>query len=250
MDYIIGIISFIAAFIFSLGGVGAAIILIPILVSLGIPITIAKPVGLFYNTVSLTGASISNIKHKRLDFKIGIPIIIFSFLFAIVGAYISHFFSKQIILLLFVGFLLFSGFMFLFHKKKEKETYRTDRPFIALSLIGGFAGLLSGLLGIGGGGIISPLMLMLGFNPKKIASITAFVVPFSSFSGFLTYWSMGSVNWELLAIASIAGLAGATLGTMFMQKKLKPGIVKKILAFILLLMAIKLSWPIINNFTF
>jgi len=250
MDYIIGIISFIAAFIFSLGGVGAAIILIPILVSLGIPITIAKPVGLFYNTVSLTGASISNIKHKRLDLKIGIPIIIFSFLFAIVGAYISHFISKQIILLLFIGFLLFSGFMFLFYKKKEKENYRADRPFIALSLIGGFAGLLSGLLGIGGGGIISPLMLMLGFNPKKIASITAFVVPFSSFSGFLTYWSMGSVNWKLLVIASIAGLAGATLGTMFMQKKLKPSIVKKILAIILLLMAIKLSWPIINNFTF
>lgn len=245
MDYLIAGISFAAAFIFSLGGVGAAIILIPILVSLGIPIGIAKPVGLFYNTVSLTGASISNIKNKRLDFKVGIPIIIFSFLFAIIGAWGSQFIPKKIILVLFIGFLLFSGFMFLFHKKKEQESYREDRPYFALSFIGVFAGLLSGLLGVGGGGIISPLMLMLGFNPKKIAAITAFVVPFSSFAGFLTYWAMGSVDWRLLAIASTAGIVGATLGTMFMHKKLNPQTVKRILAIILLIMAVKLVWNII-----
>ncbi|MBN2663044.1 MAG: hypothetical protein JXR68_05295 [Bacteroidales bacterium] len=47
MDFLIFLISFVAAFIFSLGGVGAAIILIPILVAFGIPIIVAKPVGLF-----------------------------------------------------------------------------------------------------------------------------------------------------------------------------------------------------------
>jgi len=245
MDTLIFIISFIAAFIFSLGGVGAAIILIPILVSLGIPVNIAKPVGLFYNTVSLTGASINNIKNKRLDFKIGIPIIISSFLFAIAGAYISKYIPNRTILILFICFLLFSGFMFLFHKKKEKNTYIKNVPFVKLGFIGAFAGLLSGMLGIGGGGIISPLMLMVGFNPKKITAITAFVVPFSSFSGFLTYWAMGNINWKILFIASIAGIAGATLGTIFMQKRLNPQTVKKILAVILLIMAAKLIFKII-----
>ena len=240
MDTLIFVISFVAAFIFSLGGVGAAIILIPILVSLGIPVNIAKPVGLFYNTVSLTGANINNIKNKRLDFKIGIPIIISSFLFAIAGAYISKYIPNRIILILFICFLLFSGFMFLFHKKKEKEAYRKDIPFVKLSLIGAFAGLLSGMLGIGGGGIISPLMLMTSFNPKKITTVTAFVVPFSSFSGFLTYWAMGNIDWKILIIASIAGIAGATLGTMFMQGHLNTQTVKKVLAVILLIMAVKL----------
>ncbi len=244
MEILIFIISLIAAFIFSLGGVGAAVILIPIMISLGIPISTAKPVGLFYNTVSMAGASINNIKNKRLDFKIGIPIIISSFLFAIVGAYFSKFIPSKIILILFIGFLLFSGFMFLFHKKKETETYRDDKPYVKLSLIGAFAGILSGLLGIGGGGIISPLMLMLGFNPKKITAITAFVVPFSSLSGFLTYWAMGNVNWRILAIASIAGIIGATTGTIFMQKKLNAGTVKKILAIILLLMAVKMIFKV------
>ncbi|MFC0875122.1 sulfite exporter TauE/SafE family protein [Saccharicrinis sp. FJH2] len=247
MDYLIGIISFIAAFVFSLGGIGGAVILIPILISLGIPINVARPVGLFYNTISLTGASISNIRNKLLDFRGAIPIIISSFLFAIVGAWVSQFIPKQIILGLFIAFLVFSGFMFLFHKRKELDVYRKDNPILALTLIGIFAGLLSGILGIGGGSIISPLLLMLGFNPKKITTITAFVVPFSSFSGFLTYWSLGVVDWKVSLIAAACGLAGATLGTIFMHKKLDPKTVKKILAVILLLMAVKLSWPLLTS---
>ena len=244
METLIFIISFIASFVFSLGGIGSAVILVPIMISLGIPINSAKPIGLFINTVSMAGASISNIKNKRLDFKMGIPIIIFSFLFAIVGAYISKFIPSNIILMLFIAFLLFSGMMFLFYKKKESEIYRSDIPYAALSLIGAGAGLLSGLLGIGGGSIIAPLMLMLGLNPKKIAAITAFVVPFSSFSGFLTYWAMGSVDWKILAIASVAGIAGATLGTIVMQKRLSSASVKKILAVILLIMAVKLIFKL------
>lgn len=240
-DYLIGGISFAAAFIFSLGGVGAAVVLIPIMVSFGIQIGVAKPVGLFYNTVSLAGASISNIRNKRLDFKIGIPIIVSSFLFAIVGAGISQFIPKNIILILFIGFLLFSGLMFLFHKNREIENYREDRPYLKLSAIGAFAGMISGLLGVGGGGIISPLMFMLGYNPKKITAITAFVIPFSSFSGFLTYWVMGNINWKILLITSSAGILGAVLGTMFLHNKLDPKTIKKILAFILLVMAVKLA---------
>lgn len=241
MEYLLAAISFSAAFLFSLGGIGAAIILIPILHSFGIPLSVAKPVGLFYNTISLTGASINNIRNKRLDFKLGIPIIVFSFLFAIVGAYVSKYIASQIVLLMFISFLVFSGLMYLFFKNKKESNFREDIPYISLSLIGAVAGLLSGMLGIGGGGIISPLLLMLGFNPKKITTITAFVVPFSSLSGFLTYWSIGTVDWRLLVITSLAGFAGATIGTIFMQKRLNPKIVKKILAVILLIMAVKMA---------
>jgi len=196
MEYFLAVISFVAAFLFSLGGIGAAIILIPIMHSFGIPLSVAKPVGLFYNTISLTGASINNIRNKRLDFKLGIPIIVFSFLFAIVGAYMSKYIASQVILLMFIAFLIFSGFMFLFFKNKKETNFREDIPYFSLSLIGAVAGLLSGMLGIGGGGIISPLMLMMGFNPKNITTITAFVVPFSSLSGFLTYWTIVSVDWK------------------------------------------------------
>lgn len=240
MDYLIFIISFIASFVFALGGVGTALVIVPILVSFGIPVNIAKSVALFNNGTSMIGASISNFKNGRLDLKFSIPFIISSILFSIVGAYISKYFQTQTILLIFVAFLIISGFIFLFLGKKEGATYREDSPFALLFLVGSFAGILAGLLGIGGGSVISPIMLLLGFNPKKTTTVTAFVIPFSSFSAFITYWAMGSVDWKLIAIVSVAGIVGAALGTSFMHKKLNPKAVKKVLAFILLGMAVKL----------
>ena len=62
MDVLVFIISFIAAFVFSFDGVGIAVSLIPIPVFLGIQINMAKPVGLFFNTVSIAGENINNIK--------------------------------------------------------------------------------------------------------------------------------------------------------------------------------------------
>jgi uncharacterized membrane protein YfcA len=66
------------------------------------------------------------------------------------------------------------------------------------------AAFVSGLLGVGGGGIISPLMVMLGFNPKKTAVITAFVIPFSSLTGFAAYLAMGHFNALLVIPVGLA----------------------------------------------
>ncbi len=87
---------------------------------------------------------------------------------------------------------------------------------------GVLAGFVSGLLGVGGGGIISPLMILQGFNPKKVATVTAFSVPFSSLSAFITYAAMGSISIKILIFAGLAAWAGGYLGTKVMQKKCSP----------------------------
>ncbi len=56
---------------------------------------------------------------------------------------------------------------------------------------------------------------------------------------------MGNADWKLILIASVAGIMGASLGTWFMQKNLQPQTVKKILAIILILMAVKLIFKVI-----
>ena len=246
MIVILSVSAFIFAFLFALGGVGAAIVLVPIMYTLGIPLNEAKPTGLFYNTVSLAGATYLNIKEKRLDVKTGLPIIIFSLIFAPVGAYSSKFIPHTIVLIIFILFLLFSTtVMWFFKSSKYNENFRKDRPVISLSIIGIGVGFISGLLGVGGGGLISPCMILIGFNPKKVAAITAFVVPFSSFTGFLAYLMMGSINFSILIPVTIAGFLGAYLGTNLMQNKFKPSTVKKILGGILLILAIKMILKII-----
>jgi len=238
---IITLLAFVFSFLFALGGVGSALILVPIMFSLGIPLSEAKPTGLLINTLSMGGATYSNYKLKTLDISLGLPIIILSIIFAPAGAYFSTFFPEKIIMGVFICFMLFSGYIMLFFRaKKYEDNYREDRPFLLLSFVGIFAGFISGLLGVGGGGIISPLLILSGFNPKKVAAVTAFVVPFSSFTGFVTYSLMGSTNLKLLALVSLSAFIGGYLGTSFMQSRLKPGTVKKFLGIIMFIMAIKL----------
>ncbi len=245
LTIVIACISFVLSFIFALGGVGSALVLIPSLTWLGIPFNLARPTGLFVNCLSMLGATYSNIKAKRLDFKLGLPIIVSSILLAPVGAWAGHYLSTRVIFFVFIGFLLFSGCMMLFFKRsKYKDQYREDRPVIGPLLVGVVAGFFSGLLGVGGGGIISPLMILQGFNPKKVATVTAFAVPFSSFSAFMAYLAMGSVSIKILIFAGLAAWAGGYLGTRVMHHRMRPESVKKMLGCVLILMALKLIWSL------
>lgn len=244
---LIPLLAFGLSFLFALGGVGSAIALVPALGMLGMPLVLARPVGLLVNTLSMTGASVSNIRAKRLDFKLGIPIIITSFLLAPLGAWSSNFVPKLVVVAIFTLFLLFSGLMLIFFRAGQYEQqFREDRPILAPALIGAVAGYLSGLLGVGGGGLIAPLMIWLGFNPKKVAVITAFVVPFSSLSGLVAYLAMGQADFGLMLPAGAAAYIGGSLGTKVMQNRLQPGTVKKVLGLLLLLLALKMGWSLFN----
>lgn len=243
---IIVFLSFGLSFIFALGGVGSAVILIPALSWIGVPFNLARPTGLFVNCVSMLGATWSNFREKELDIKLGFPIIISSFFMAPAGAWAGHFLPTQALLFVFVGFLFFSGSMMIFFKGSKYATqYREDRPVAGPLGVGVLAGFVSGLLGVGGGGIISPLMVVQGFNPKKVAMVTAFSVSFSSFSAFVTYAVMGSVSVKILFFAGLAAWTGGYLGTRVMQKKMKPQSVKRLLGSVLILIGVKFLWAMV-----
>jgi len=154
-------------------------------------------------------------------FKTTVPILIVATILSPLGAKTAEKLPKDLLLWLFVGFLIFAGTMMLFYKAKEKQIESDLKKTIGYGIgVGSFAGYLGGLLGVGGGNFIVPVLVWLGFNPKKASATTSFIVIFSFFAGFLGHVSLGNININLLSIYTIGSITGAILGAYLMKRKM------------------------------
>ena len=224
--------------LFSMGGVGSAIALVSIFPMAGMPLNLAKTVGLFINSVSTISGSILNFLRRDLDLRFALPLVISILISTPVGAYLSQYIAEYWVKWVLIIFLLLSASLLLIQKKKAQVNY--TRTWI-LYIIGASVGLVSGLLGVGGGSLIIPLLIFLGFEPKKAAYTVSFVIPFSSLGGFFTYLHFVQMNWLLLAVVTIAAFLGGIIGNRIMHYRLSQQQVKQLLAVILYLLAIKLT---------
>lgn len=241
------ILVFVFTTVLTIAGVGSVFIVIPTFYWLGVPLMEAMAIGLLLNAISMTFASANYIRYKLVLFKTAIPIIVLAVLFSPLGAYSTRYFPKNVLILLFVLFLLFAASMMLFYKPKKKAEGQGDRGRELKTGIGlGIgAGYLGGLLGVGGGNFIVPALVWLGVDPKKASATTAFIVVFSSLSGFFGHAAMGGVDWTLLAFAAVGSIAGAVLGSWLMHKKLDANQVKKIIGIVLYVIAAKMVWGLL-----
>jgi len=114
-------------------------------------------------------------------------------------------------------------------------------------IVGGFAGFMGGLLGLGGGFIIAPMLMDMGYPTKEAAATTAFIVTFSSFSGFLGHMAEGRIDPVLAAVTVVSVIVGSQLGDWYMARKARPGWVKKLYGVVLLGVAAKLLHDIYTD---
>jgi hypothetical protein len=220
-----------------MGGAGSGVALIPILSFLGLDFTLAKAVGLFAGASTTITSSVMNIKRKVVEYSFVIPIASMMLLFAPLGAYSSSFIDEEIVKFVFMLMLFYSASMMMFGKKKALFNVTSKA---ALFIVGAVVGFIAGLLGVGGGNILIPLLALLGFEPKKVAVAVSFVVPFSALGSFFTYASYIDIDWTLLLFISLSAIVGGYIGNYMMHFKLKQEHIKKLMATILYALAFKL----------
>lgn len=112
---------------------------------------------------------------------------------------------------------------------------------LLLALIGILAGLLSGLVGVGGGIVMVPLMIyLLGFSQHQAqgTSLTVLVVPVTALAVY-NYYKEGYINWKFAAIIALFFVIGSFFGSK-LAINLDQKMLKKIFAFILLFAAGKI----------
>ncbi len=244
---IASVLVFLFTTVLTIAGVGAAFIIIPTFYWLGIPLTEAMTVALLLNAISMSFASFNYMRYKLVVFKTAIPIICLAIVFSPLGAYSTRFFSKEFLIAIFSAFLIFAGSMMLFYTPAKKKDARSspDKELKVGIGLGIGAGYLGGLLGVGGGNFIVPVLVWLGFDAKKASATTAFIVIFSSLSGFFGHAAIGHINLRLLMLSAVGSVAGAIAGSWLMYWKLEAAQVKKIIAVVLYAIAIKMIWGLL-----
>ncbi len=243
-DYLLyTLAAFILSLLFSMGGTGSGIALIPMLNFFGLEFIVAKATGLFAGASTALTSSVMNIKRKVLDFIFVWPIALMMLLFAPLGAYSSQYLDETVVKFLFMLLLFYSATMMIFGKKKS--LVKTESRTILFG-VGAFVGFLAGLLGVGGGNILMPLLILLGFEPKKVAITVSSVVPFAALSSFFTYASYVQLDYILLLCVMLASIAGGYIGNYMMHFKLDQMKTKKLMGVILYTLALKMLYAFLG----
>lgn len=234
---------FAASFILTMVGLGGGLIYAPLFILLKFPVSTAVSASLFLNGIAALSAAITYFRKKMIDLPIGLPLIVSSSLFAPLGAYITakvdlRIFTAILTLVIFLAALrmLFSG------KPESREAeIGTIRRIVGGTVIGTLIGFVAGMLGIGGGVFIVPLLIYILNVPTKTAAATSiFIVVFSSFSGFVAHISIARPDWQFILVAAVFSFAGGQLGSRIMAEKLKGQTVRRIFGLVLLVLAAKL----------
>lgn len=229
---------FLVAFLYSSVGHGGASGYLALMALFSIAPEVMKPTALTLNLfVSLT-SFIQFYRGKHFDWKIFLPFAIASVPMAFVGGMITvdPFIYKKILGIL----LLVPIIRFLFFRNISVKDLRQSN--IGLSfLIGGSIGLISGMIGIGGGIILSPVILLLKWaDMKRAAGISALFIFVNSISGLAGQFTKGiHFSPDMYAYVAVA-FAGGICGSYFGSMKFNQTLLKYLLAVVLMLAAYKL----------
>lgn len=234
---------FLISLVLTMVGLGGGLIFSPLFIILGFVKSEAASASLFLNLIAAASAAYTYSRKKMVDFSLAIPLIISSSLAAPIGSYLNVRIDVKPFLMIMAFVLALAGVRMLISPGGDVEagTMGSSNKIIGGIGIGACIGVIAGLLGIGGGVFIVPLLIYVMKTPTKIAAASStFIVCFSSLTGFLGYASMETINWLFILPAAIASFAGGQVGARIMSAKLKGKSIQVIFSIILFVLCAKL----------
>lgn len=232
------VLLFVVAFLYASVGHGGASGYLALGAIFDLAKEVMRPTALLLNLfVSLT-SFIQFYRGKHFISRIFIPLAIASVPMAFLGGRIS---IETGIYKMALGFLLLIPIIrFLFFPNVSVTEIRKSNTGLSL-LIGAAIGFISGVIGIGGGIILSPALLLLKWtDQKQAAAISALFIFVNSFAGLLGQWTKGiAFNTHMIGFVIVA-FAGGFLGAYLGAMKFNQNVLRIVLAIVLLLASYKL----------
>jgi len=229
--------------VFSMFGKGGGSLYTPVLVMLGLEVGAAISTALFLNLVTALVATIVFARNRLVEFRFCSLFLPGTIAGSLLGALLSSIAPKDLLLGIFSGFLFGVGLLMILSTKSEKNLpiRRLSSGLAALIVVFSFAvGVLSSLIGVGGGLIIFPfLVLYMNYPAQKAAGANSFIVTISSIVGTLGHFTVGHVDYYLIGVTAVAATIGSAIGS-HVTVKASPGFVKVAFAFIMWFFAVQI----------
>ena len=244
---ILTIFFFITAILYSSVGFGGGSTYLALLLIWDIPYYIFPIIALFCNIIVVSGNSINFIRSGNINFKLVLPFLVGSVPCAFFGASLSI--DKDIFELILFIILIIAGFFLLIESRFfNQKNFKINKipKFFSIS-IGSVIGFFSGLVGIGGGIFLSPLLFLLKAGyPKNITSSASIFILINSIFGvggqltkdivlseFLNYW-------PLFLSVLIGGQIGNFLNIKFLSNKVLAFMTSLLVIFVAIRMGIRI----------
>jgi len=244
---ILSILFFVTALIYSSVGFGGGSTYLALLLIWGVPYTIFPVIALVCNIIVVSGNSINFIRSKNINISLLFPYLIGSIPLAFIGGSISI--DKSLFEILLFCVLLAAGIFLLIESKSfNKEQIKINQISRLLSIsIGSIIGFMSGIVGIGGGIFLSPLLfLMKAGYPRHITSSASLFILINSIFGLAGQLTKDQVlnqvvnYWPLFLAVLIGGQIGSLLNIKFLSNKTLALLTSFLVIFVAIRMGIRL----------
>jgi uncharacterized membrane protein YfcA len=227
------IFGFFIGILASMTGVGGGVFIVPIL-TFFYDFRVNSATGTSLTAIIFTAiaSTINYARQKRIYYKTGLLLAVTAAPGAYLGGWIAKITQEQLLGLIFGVFLILVATRMIVSLARRKEAdktlpVKTDAELVrsgkiiiigvALGFFGGFA---SGLLGIGGGTLIVPIMAFALGMPIHLATATSmFTMIFTATSGVAEYYQAGLVNFPIALLFAAGTVVGAQVGA-FTSKKI------------------------------
>ena len=244
---ILSIFFFITAIFYSSVGFGGGSTYLALMLIWDIPYYIFPIIALICNIIVVSGNSINYVRSGNLNLKLLTPYLMGSIPFAFFGASISI--TKELFEILLFVILIIAGIFLLI----ESKSFNNDQikinsiPKIISLLIGSIIGFTSGIIGIGGGIFLSPILfLMKAGYPKQIATTASLFILINSIFGVAGQLTKDVVFdeflnfWPLFIAVLIGGQIGNFLNIKFLSGKTLAIITSLLVIFVAMRMGLRL----------
>ena len=245
--FILSFLFFLTATLYSSVGFGGGSTYLALLLIWDVPYLIFPVIALFCNIIVVSGNCFNYIKAGNINLKILTPYLVSSIPLAFIGGSLSI--DKDLFEILLFIVLTLAGALLLLKFKSFDEKIKIYKkiPKIISVLIGGSIGFISGIVGIGGGIFLSPILLLIRADKvKNITTAASLFILINSISGLTGQFTKSSViyevcsYWPLFLLVLLGGQLGNFLNLKIFPTRVLTLVTAGLVIFVAIRMGLKL----------